>query len=84
MDSRIIAPPLVEGDAVLIASLHSKRLIVLLNSDGRAISSFTLENDFAVAADPVFAANKLLIPTDKGLICATSTDNSATVNPSAS
>jgi len=80
MDSRITAQPVVEGDAVLIAALHSNRIVVLLNSDGRAISSFTLENDFAMAADPVLTANKLIIPTDKGIVCATSTDNAA--NPS--
>lgn len=74
MESRITASPIVEGDAALIAALHSNRLLVLLLSDGRVASSFTLEDGQSLAAGPVLAAGRLIIPTDKGIICATSTD----------
>jgi outer membrane protein assembly factor BamB len=81
MDSRITAQPIVEGDAVLIAPLHSNRLIVLLSSDGRAVSSFTLEEGFELAASPMISGNYLVIPTDKGIVCATSSESATTTNP---
>lgn len=81
MDSRITAQPMVEGDAVLIAPLHSNRLIILLNSDGRPVSSFTLEEGFAIAASPLVSGNYLVIPTDKGVVCATSSETATTANP---
>lgn len=81
MESRIAAQPIVEGDASMISPLHGSRLIILLNSDGRPVSSFTLEEGFALASSPTVVGNYLIVPTDKGIICAIATETTTITNP---
>jgi outer membrane protein assembly factor BamB len=71
LENRIAAAPVVEGDANLVGALHSGYVAVFLNSDGRRVNLFRLEPEYEIVADPLFAGDNLILPTDRGLVVAT-------------
>ncbi len=73
LDNRIAADVIVEGDSILVAGLRSNQVAVLLDSGGQVVNYYKLETDYEIVAQPVFARGTLLLPTDKGLVVAIST-----------
>ena len=72
LDNRVAAEVIVEGDSILVAGLRSNQVAVLLLAGGLTVNYYTLEPDYEIVAQPVFASGTLLIPTDKGLVVAIS------------
>ena len=71
-DNRIAAAVIVEGDAILVAGLRSNQVAVLLDTGGLVVNYYKLESEYEIVAQPVFVRGTLLLPTDKGLVCALS------------
>ena len=72
LDNRIAAAVIVEGDAILVAGLRSNQVAVLLDTGGLVVNYYKLESEYEIVAQPVFVRGTLLLPTDKGLVCALS------------
>jgi hypothetical protein len=73
LDNRITASVIVEGDAILVTPLRGNHVVVLLAADGKIVNSYKLDPEYELVSQPVFGDGILLLPTDKGLVVASST-----------
>jgi outer membrane protein assembly factor BamB len=73
LENRLTSSPVVLGDASLVAPLRGDYVAVFLNADGRRVNLYQLDKDFEIVADPIFAADTLVLATNKGLVVATPT-----------
>lgn len=73
LENRITAAPIVEGDAAMIAPLRSDYVAVFLNANGRRVNLYQLDKDYEIVAAPVYAGNRLILATSRGLVVAAAT-----------
>jgi outer membrane protein assembly factor BamB len=68
LENRITTAPIVEGDAAMVAPLRSDYVAVFLNANGRRVNLYQLDKEYEIAAAPIFAGDKLILATSKGLV----------------
>ncbi|HEY9230706.1 MAG TPA: hypothetical protein VIS78_01130, partial [Blastocatellia bacterium] len=65
--------PIVEGDAAMIAPLRSDYVAVFLNANGRRVNLYQLDKDYEIIAAPIYAGDRLILATSRGLVVAAAT-----------
>jgi outer membrane protein assembly factor BamB len=81
LDNRLLATPIMLGDSIVIAPFRSAHLSLLNRADGRAVSAYKLDRGYEIVADPVFSEGLLVVPTDKGVVAATSIARGRRLHP---
>jgi outer membrane protein assembly factor BamB len=71
LENRITTAPIVEGDAAMVAPFRSEYVAVFLNANGRRVNLYQLDKEYEIVAAPIFAGDRLILATSKGLVVAT-------------